>query len=221
MEVINLENEDEYLIFEKVKNSKKSKIVNTIKNAKNDEKISFINMIYIFTICSILGYLIEIIYVFLVIGKIVNRGMLYGPYCPIYGFGGLILYLLFYNFKKDKKYIPYAFFVSSIILGTFELICGLFFKYICGIEMWNYSGHFLNILNYTTVPILIGWGILGTLYVFFIHSVFIKLINLIPINFKKRLAYILICIFLFDTIFSIFRIINNQDILYKLVNPDI
>ena len=85
--------------------------------------------------------------------------------------------------------------------------------------MWNYSGHFLNILNYTTVPILIGWGILGTLYVFFIHPLLIKIINLVPKNFKKRLAYILVIIFLFDTVFSIFRIINNQDILYKLVNP--
>ena len=214
-----MENEDEYLILEKEKNSKKAKIVNTIKSTKNDEKLSVINMIYIFTICSLIGYLVEILYVFLVVGKLVNRGMLYGPYCPIYGFGGIILYLLFYNLKKDKRYIPYAFFVSSVVLGTFELLSGLFFKYICGIEMWNYSGHFLNILNYTTVPILIGWGILGTLYVFFLHPVLIKIINVIPLGFKKRLAYILVFIFLFDTIFSIFRIINNQDILYRLVNP--
>ena len=214
-----MENEDEYLILEKEKNSKKAKIVNTIKSTKNDEKLSVINMIYIFTICSLIGYLVEILYVFLVVGKLVNRGMLYGPYCPIYGFGGIILYLLFYNLKKDKRYIPYAFFVSSVVLGTFELLSGLFFKYICGIEMWNYSGHFLNILNYTTVPILIGWGILGTLYVFFLHPVLIKIINVIPLGFKRRLAYILVCIFLFDTVFSIFRIINNQDILYRLVNP--
>jgi len=217
--VINLENEDNYLIIEKEKSSKKNKIVQNIRSSKNNEKLSFLNMIYIFSICSIIGYFIEIGYVFLVVGKIVNRGMLYGPYCPIYGFGGILLYLLFYNLKKDKKYIPYAFFVSSVILGTFELLSGLFFKYICGIEMWNYSNHFLNILNYTTVPILIGWGILGTLYVFFIHPILMKLIKLIPINFKKRLAYLLVTILLFDTVFSIFRIINNQDILYKLVNP--
>ena len=97
-----MENEDNYLIVEKEKSSKKSKIVQNIKSSKNNEKLSFLNMIYIFSICSVIGYFVEIGYVFLVVGKIVNRGMLYGPYCPIYGFGGILLYLLFYNLKKDK-----------------------------------------------------------------------------------------------------------------------
>lgn len=203
----------------KKKSFKKDKIVGKIIESKTDKKISITEMIYVFAICSILGYLVEVGYVFLVVGRVVNRGMLYGPYCPIYGFGGLIMYLLFYNLKKDKKYIPYAFFSASIVLGTFELLCGLGFKYIFNIEMWNYSGKFLEILNYTTVPILIGWGILGTIYVFFIHPLLLKIINLIPKGFSKRLANIILLIFVTDFVLSIFRILGNPDILYKLVNP--
>ena len=219
LEVILLENDENYLVFEPKKESKKDKITNEIQKSKNDKKISFTEMIYIFTLCSILGYLIEVGYVFLAVGRVVSRGMLYGPYCPIYGFGGIILYLLFYNLKRDKKYIPYAFFTASIVLGAFELICGLIFKYVFGIEMWNYSGKFLNILNYTTVPILSGWGILGTLYVFFIHPVLLKIIGIIPKNFSKRLSHIILLVFLSDFVFSIFKILYNPDILYKLVNP--
>lgn len=214
-----MENDENYLVLEQKKTNKKYKITNEINKSKNDKKISFLEMIYIFTICSILGYIIEVIYVFLAVGKLVSRGMLYGPYCPIYGFGGIILYVLFYNLKRDKKYIPYAFFSASIVLGAFELLCGLIFKYIFNIEMWNYSGKFLNILNYTTVPILIGWGILGTLYVFFIHPLLLKIINIIPKNFSKRLANIILLIFLSDFVFSIFKILSNPEILYKLVNP--
>lgn len=215
-----MEDEEKYLLVEAENNNKKNnKVKNIIINGKNDKKISFIEMIYIFAICSIIGYFVEVGYVFLVVGRLVNRGILYGPYCPIYGFGGVILYLLFYNLKRDKKYIPYAFFVASVVLGTFELLCGLGFKYILNIEMWNYSGKFLEILNYTTVPILIGWGILGTLYVFFLHPILIKLINFIPKSFSKRLAYIILCIFLFDFVLSVFRILGNAEILYKLVNP--
>ena len=66
-------------------------------------------------------------------------------------------------------------------------MCGLGFQYFLNIEMWNYSGKFLNILNYTTVPILIGWGILGTIYVFFVHPLIIKIVKFFPKHIMKRL----------------------------------
>ncbi len=184
-----------------------------------NRKRSILEMVFIFTICSMLGFLVEIVYVYLSVGRVVNRGMLVGPYCPIYGFGAIILYLLFYNLKPTKANIPYTFFVSAITMGAFELLSGLAFKYILGIEMWNYSGKFLNILNYTTVPILIGWGILGTIYVFFIQKLLLKIIYLLPKNVATNIAIVIVVIFATDLIVSIYRIINNPDILYKLVNP--
>ena len=132
-------------------------------------KINFEELIFIFTLASILGFIVETIYVYLVCGNIVKRGVLIGPYCPIYGFGAIILYLSFFEVRREKQNIPLIFIISSLLMGSFELMCGLGFKYFLNIEMWNYAGKFLNILNYTTVPILISWGILGTIYVFFVH----------------------------------------------------
>lgn len=182
-------------------------------------KPSFPEMVLVFTISSIMGYFVETGYVFLCVGKLVKRGMLLGPYCPIYGFGALILYLCFYDTKRAKKNIPLIFLTASLLLGSFELLCGLGFKYILNIEMWNYSGHFLNILNYTTVPILIGWGILGTMYVFFVHPLILKIVNLIPRTVMKKLAIILVCIFICDWLISTKRINIDPRILEDLVNP--
>ena len=142
-------------------------------------KPSLSEMVLVFTIASIVGYFVETGYVFLSVGKVVKRGMLIGPYCPIYGFGALILYLCFYRVTAKKGNIPLIFISASLILGSFELLCGLAFKYILNIEMWNYYGKPLNILNYTTVPILIGWGILGTIYVFFVHPIILKIVSFI------------------------------------------
>ena len=103
-------------------------------------KASFAEMVLVFAFAAIVGYFIETGYVFLVVGKIVKRGMLLGPYCPIYGFGALILYYCFYDAKPTIKNIPSIFIIASLLLGSFELLCGLGFKYILGIEMWNYSG---------------------------------------------------------------------------------
>lgn len=186
-----------------------------------NSKISIINMVYIFTICAIIGYCVETIFVYLACGRLVNRGMLFGPYCPIYGFGGIILYFLFYNLKPSKENIPYAFLTAACVLGTFELLCGLAFKHILNIEMWNYDGMFLEILNYTTVPILISWGILGTIYIFFIQPLLLKIISFVPIRFTKRLASIIICIFLLDFGISLIHSVKNPELFLKMVNPEL
>lgn len=189
------------------------------KDIIEDRKRSLTEMVFIFTICSILGWLVETGYVYLYAGKIVKRGMLMGPYCPIYGFGALILYFLFYNLKPTKANIPYTFITSAITMGAFELLSGLGFKYIFNIEMWNYHGQFLAILDYTTVPILLGWGILGTIYVFFIQRLLLKFLSIIPSTIANRTALLIILVYFSDLAISIYKISGNPDILYKLVNP--
>ena len=87
--------------------------------------------------------------------------------------------------------------------------------------MWNYDGEFLEILNYTTVPILIGWGILGTIYIYLIQPILLKIISLIPIGIVKRLAIIMVCIYIVDLGISTFHINLNPEVLYKMVNPNI
>ena len=204
-----------------MKKMEKLKDIKYIPDIYEDKKRSIVEMVYIFTICSILGWLVEEVYVFIAVGKIVNRGVLFAPMCCIYGFGAIILYLLFYNIKPNKINIPYIFITASILLGAFELLCGLGFKYILNIEMWNYDGFFLEILDYTTVPIMIGWGILGTMYVFFIQPLLSKIISFIPKSIEKRLALLIICYLFIDFGFSVFHLHGNPELLQKMVNPGI
>ena len=194
---------------------------NKLVKLENKHEVTFTNMVYVFILCAMLGWLVEILYVFLVSGKIVSRGITYGPYCSIYGFGAIILYLIFHNIKPTKNNIPYVFFVTAIAMGAFELICGLGFKYIFNIEMWSYDGQFLEILNYTTVPILIGWGILGTIFVFLVQPILLKIISLIPEKIVKSIATIIIVIYFIDVSFSVFNIHINPEVLYKLVDPNL
>lgn len=197
----------------------------TIKIEKYDErfnkKVTFTDMVYVFMICAILGWLVETAYVFLVCGKIVSRGMTYGPYCSIYGLGGLILYLFFHNIEPKRENIPFTFIATALTMGAFELCSGLVLKHVFGIEMWNYDSHFLSILHYTTVPIMIGWGILATLYVFFVQPLLLKIISMFPKNIVKRLALIIVAVYLLDFSFSLFNVYNNPEVLWKLVNPNL
>ena len=55
----------------------------------------------IFFIYSVLGWIMESAYVSITGKKIVNRGFLIGPYCPIYGIGSLII-ILYLNQYRDN-----------------------------------------------------------------------------------------------------------------------
>ena len=49
------------------------------------------NMFILFMIYSLIGWIIEIIDIYVLEKKVVNRGFLIGPYCPIYGVGALLM----------------------------------------------------------------------------------------------------------------------------------
>lgn len=201
---------------------KNNKIVTIEKyDERYNRKISFNDMVFVFIICAMIGWVIETVFVFLQFGKITNRGMTYGPYCSIYGFAGLILYLFFHNIKPTKSNIPFTFISTALVMGGFELLSGLLLKYLLGIEMWNYDKEFLPIFHYTSVPVMIGWGILATVYVFFVQPILLKIISLFPKNITKRLAIIILIVYISDLAFSTLNIYTNPEILFKLVNPQL
>jgi len=52
------------------------------------------HLISAFVIYSILGWFVESVYMSLCNRKITNRGFVAGPFCPIYGFGAVVGYMV-------------------------------------------------------------------------------------------------------------------------------
>ena len=71
------------------------------------EKIwySLTEYLLMFFLASFIGWLYEIICVYVVFGKYLDRGVLHIPCCPIYGFGMLILFFIFRK-RKNRISIP-------------------------------------------------------------------------------------------------------------------
>ena len=76
-------------------------------------------VIIYFFIYSFLGWLMEVIYAMFVERHFVNRGFLYGPICPIYGFGALILIGSLKNIKGNKFL---KFIIAVVAFSVFENI---------------------------------------------------------------------------------------------------
>lgn len=84
-----------------------------------DNKIQLRDLGAYFIIYSFLGWLMETIYMSLLNGHFTNRGFLFGPICPIYGYGITILILLASKYKDN---IIKLFFSSFFVLSIFEYI---------------------------------------------------------------------------------------------------
>nr|WP_317412640.1 putative ABC transporter permease [uncultured Solibaculum sp.] len=123
-------------------------------------------LIFYFAFYSIVGWVLECIYCSIGQRKVVNRGFLYGPWCPVYGFGAVALIVILSPLTSHPLlFVPLSILVTSVI----EFITGWIFERVLHIKLWDYTGKFLSIKGYVCLKNSLIWGVLSALFVWFIH----------------------------------------------------
>ena len=139
---------------------------------------------------QILGLAIETVFHLAIYHAYQDRaGLLYGPFSPIYGFGGLFMTVALNRFH-DKP-IPVIFLISALIGGAFEFTVSWIMQSAFGIVAWDYSGTFLSIDGRTNFMFMCFWGILGVMWVKFLLPILLWMINKIP--WKLRYTLTVVC----------------------------
>lgn len=165
-------------------------------------KLNFFNLFWVFVVCSILGLLVETAYHYALFGGYQDRaGLLYGPFSPIYGCGGALMTVALNRFQK--KNIVIIFLASAVIGGAFEFFVSWFMQTAFGITAWDYSGTFLSIGGRTNGFYMTMWGILGIFWVKIALPILLKLVNLIPWNWRytvTTVCAVLMCVDCFLTL---------------------
>ena len=129
-------------------------------------------VLFIFSFASILGWIIESIYRFVMSKKVVNPGFMSGCVVPIYGFGALILYYICkfsesFNYKYEALLIIV---VSMVCLSLLELISGLFLLKFFNLKLWDYSNRKLNFKGIICLRFTLYWGIFALIFYLFMYS---------------------------------------------------
>ena len=128
----------------------------------------------LFIIYSFIGWLMEVILTIIQDKKIINRGFLIGPYCPIYGTGCLLLITLLNKYKND----PITLFIMSIVIcSILEYTTSYVMEKLFKARWWDYSRFKFNINGRICAETMIPFGILGVLVVYYINPFLIKIIN--------------------------------------------
>jgi len=169
-------------------------------------------LISYFFVYSFIGWLLESTYKTILQKKVVNSGFLLGQFCPIYGFGALIMYLSLRNLTNN---IFVLFLFGLIVLSIFEYIVGVFLEVVFKTNYWDYSKNKFNIQGRVCLKNSIYWGILGIIFMKMIHPKVEKLVNVIPIIYLVIGIVVLMTIIFVDTIGTVIKLVNINKRLKK------
>jgi uncharacterized membrane protein len=128
-------------------------------NIQNPKELLFVT-VWVFVFFSIFGYLFEVSVSLITIGTTRgHQGILYLPMTPIYGFGFLLMLIIYSRIKHLNLWVQYL--ICSVTGGLFEILCSLIEINFYHSRSWDYSNLPLNIYGYTTIPYAMVWGLLG------------------------------------------------------------
>lgn len=171
------------------------------------------DLIYFFTIYSFLGWCTEVLYYFKKEHKFVNRGFLYGPFCPIYGVGLISIIVLLDNFKNNI----FILFLSAFFLTSFiEYFTGLFLEKIFKSKWWDYTEDPFNINGRICLPYSLIWGAASVGVVKIVHPLIEDVVFKIPKPFGNILFYGIIIYFIADFSFTILSLIQLKNIFISI-----
>lgn len=149
---------------------------------------------WIFMIGSILGYIFEMIVVLVQKGHFESRqGVIYGPFTPVYGIGGIMYYIAFKTIKTKNKVS--IFFISMLLGGITEYLCSYIQEVVFHTISWDYSYLTFNLNGRTSLLHCTYWGIAGILYISFIEPLTHKIGKIVE-NKTANIITIMMMIFM-------------------------
>ena len=173
------------------------------------EKIT--DLLFYFICFCVIGWIYEVCLYLIYDHIFVNRGVLFGPWLPVYGFGGLIIYFLFNKLKKKPVKIwklnirPVLIYIYIVLIST---IVELSATYIMDLmksdwrKLWDYSNMFLNFQGRVALKTSLKFGVIGIIGVYLVIPLIEKFLGVKKLP-TKIITYIVIGLFLIDVIIHV------------------
>lgn len=129
-----------------------------------------------------------------------RKGLIYGPFNLVYGFGALImtLSLSWLNNSRDL----WIFLLGSLIGGIYEYGCSFLQEKLLHTVSWDYKSFPLNLNGRINLLYCLFWGVLALLWVRDFYPRMSALINKIPITYDSIFAWIGLIFIIFDSVIS-------------------
>lgn len=170
-------------------------------------------IILYFFLYSVAGWLWETAYCSINAGRFVYRGFLRGPYCPIYGFGVL---LVLYIVRPLRETILDLFIFSAIAVTVLEYFTACLLQRVFKVTLWNYDDMPLNIQGRVAVPVSVFWGFCCMVIVEFVQPKAALLVSWLYASFGVWLPAFVVVVMSADTVYSVTKMLAFKKIMLAL-----
>lgn len=161
------------------------------------KKTSYVIIFFTF---SCIGWLWEILYTYLTEGQAANRGVLNGPWLPVYGMGA-VMSLLVYRLLKNKR-PTYLFGMIMLFAAIIEYTTGVYLEKTYGMRWWDYRDLTFQLHGRICLRGLIFFGAAGLFIVYIAAPRIDEFTERFSNRFLSSLALLLLFLLLFDIITS-------------------
>lgn len=158
--------------------------------------------LFFFFAFAVLGWLWEVAVFLMQEGMFINRGVLFGPWLPIYGAGGVAIVLFLRRFSENKLL---TFFAAMMLCTSLEYMTGWFLESATGTRWWDYTGYLFNINGRICLAGALVFGLGGISLIYILAPLFDSLYKKIPPRIKYILGIIVLLLFLADVTYSHFH----------------
>lgn len=163
--------------------------------------LNFYKQFWIFFIGCFIGVIIETLWCIVRYKKLESRkGLIYGPFNLVYGFGALVmtLALSWFDNMRDLSIIA----CGALIGAVYEYLCSVFQDNLLGSVSWDYKDFPLNLNGRINLLYCFFWGLLALLWVKDFYPKLSALIEMIPNEYGIMLTWICLIFIIFDSIIS-------------------
>ena len=165
------------------------------------------HLIAAFIIYSVLGWFVESAYMSFCNHRLTNRGFAKGPFCPIYGFGAVIGYLVLN--PLSGHYVT-LYLTGAFLATTFEYLVGIMMQKLLGEVWWDYTEKPMNYKGIICLESTIAWGFYAIIITMFLHERVLHLIDAMDVAYGRILCIVILAIVTVDYLIRLYLLFKTS-----------
>lgn len=177
------------------------------------EEYSVSQWVLLFFLYSFCGWCWEVFLYLVKERRFVNRGFLFGPILPIYGFGAVGILLTCVPVEGNMALVAL---VGTIAASLLEYVTGFLMESIFHVRYWDYSQRPLNLNGYICALSAATWAVFSVIIVSVVNPFVKNYIYMIPLTMADAAAAVLVGFAVVDTGFAVRRALDLRALLESM-----
>lgn len=165
------------------------------------------HLIAAFIIYSVLGWFVESAYMSFCNHRLTNRGFAKGPFCPIYGFGAVIGYLVLN--PLSGHYVT-LYLTGAFLATTFEYLVGIMMQKLLGEVWWDYTEKPMNYKGIICLESTIAWGFYAIIITMFLYERVLHLIDAMDMAYGRILCIVILATVTVDYLIRLYLLFKTS-----------